>query len=331
MSCLYCGSADTSQEHVIPQSFGTFLGNTLTIQCVCKDCNHRLGKDLDEHLARNTYEGLCRYQNGRFSSEARAQKGISISMSEADNPEADYLSGAQSWIDGTRAKARFKAGVGLRLTETKTFDWYTQETLKAATDFGKYDKSPIHFIGIPKQQLGAYVELLRARGFEITEADIKPLPPLDPGGRSAVFHIEGTYSELTLRAFCKVLYHFVASQLGCAEAAASHWADVRNYIAAGQPVIRRRITDASFWPKEDQRYRFPADSYNLRISNSNLGVIGAVQFFNVAKVELLLCPNFRLSEECDARLTPCKLPLINPSQIPSVLIEHRNPVEISKE
>ena len=330
MSCLYCGSAGTSQEHVIPQSFGTFLGNTLTIQCVCQGCNNRLGRDLDEHLARNTYEGVRRYENGLLSGEPRVQKGISISMTKADNPQADYLSGAQSWIDGTRAKARFKPGVGLRLTKTKTFDWFTQETLKAATDLSQYDKIPIHFIGIPAEQLGAYVELLRARGFEITEAEIKPLPPLDPGG-SALLHIEGTYSELTLRAFCKVLFEFMVSQFGCDEAAKSPWTNVRSYIANGQPLVRRRITDAPFWPKESQGFRFPADSYNLRVTNSNLGVIGAVQFFNIAKIELLLCPNYQLPSSCDARLTPGKLALINPSQIPSVLVEHRNPVELCKE
>jgi len=133
---------------VIPQSFGTFLGQTLTIHCVCPSCNNRLGKDLDEHLARNTYEGLRRYQNGLLSGEARAQKGISISVAQSGIPEGAYLAGVPSWIDGTQARARFKPVVGIRKSKTQLFDWLSLEDLKAASNLSAYDRIPIHLIGV---------------------------------------------------------------------------------------------------------------------------------------------------------------------------------------
>ena len=329
MHCLYCVSAGRSQEHVIPQAFGSFSGNTPTIHFVCQSCNSRLGGELDEHLARNTYEGLRRYQIGLLSGEPRVQRGLSLTMVEASNPDVGYLSGAPTWIDGSRAKVRFKAAVGLRRTGTEIFDWFTQEDLQACAAFDNYDRDPIHFNGIQPEQLYIYVELLNQRGFQIAMGEVRPLPSLSGGG-TAVLHIEGDYSERTFRAFCKVVFHYAASQYGYTEVSSERWLNVRKYISTGAPIILRRVTDEPFWPLESKRFRFPPNSYNLRISNSNLGIIGAVQFFNIAKVEFLLCPDCGISSQSDARFTPGIEPLINPARIPGILLEHKNSVEITR-
>jgi len=63
--CIYCrrSGVPVGREHVIPQAFGTFGPETMVLtEEVCADCNHKLGKELDEILARDSFEGLIRAQ-----------------------------------------------------------------------------------------------------------------------------------------------------------------------------------------------------------------------------------------------------------------------------
>ena len=57
-TCIYCDEDDpakfSGREHVIPQAFGTFGGQTPTLKCVCDPCNGALGRELDQMLARET-------------------------------------------------------------------------------------------------------------------------------------------------------------------------------------------------------------------------------------------------------------------------------------
>jgi hypothetical protein len=73
MKCIYClenkpEDSFTKAEHVIPQSFGLFQDNfTLNQQhnkTVCNDCNQYFGDNLEIALARDTVEGLSRYEHG---------------------------------------------------------------------------------------------------------------------------------------------------------------------------------------------------------------------------------------------------------------------------
>jgi hypothetical protein len=61
-TCIYCRQTDSDRfrgvEHVIPQGFGRFGSETPTLDCVCDDCNAYFGRELDQLLTRDTYEGI---------------------------------------------------------------------------------------------------------------------------------------------------------------------------------------------------------------------------------------------------------------------------------
>jgi hypothetical protein len=66
--CIYCLEdkdvrAFTGREHVVPQAFGVFTNN-LVLKCVCDDCNHYLGRELDLKLARDSPEAFDRITVG---------------------------------------------------------------------------------------------------------------------------------------------------------------------------------------------------------------------------------------------------------------------------
>jgi hypothetical protein len=101
-SCIYCYQTDPGRfrgvEHVIPQAFGRFGSETPTLDCVCDD----FGRELDQLLARETYEGISRYSRGQFSNQARPQKRVSLAL--ADPAEAGAFQGLRVSVDGTTGR-----------------------------------------------------------------------------------------------------------------------------------------------------------------------------------------------------------------------------------
>ena len=66
IKCIYCQEVKTDDcykntEHVIPQSFGLFRDNFTLNKIVCDDCNKYFGDNLEIDLARDTFEGLQRF------------------------------------------------------------------------------------------------------------------------------------------------------------------------------------------------------------------------------------------------------------------------------
>lgn len=59
--CIICmNSAELTVEHVIPES----VGGALTIDTVCRDCNSRLAREIDEPFSKSDYVSLYRYVVG---------------------------------------------------------------------------------------------------------------------------------------------------------------------------------------------------------------------------------------------------------------------------
>jgi hypothetical protein len=67
--CIYCPQTDPSRfhgvEHVMPRGFGRFGSGTPTLDSVCDDCNDYFGRELNQLLTRDTYEGISRYSRGK--------------------------------------------------------------------------------------------------------------------------------------------------------------------------------------------------------------------------------------------------------------------------
>ena len=68
MQCIYCLEDKSSVcfrsvDHVMPQSFGVFEENFTLKNMVCDTCNGYFGKHLEIFLARDTFEGVARYEH----------------------------------------------------------------------------------------------------------------------------------------------------------------------------------------------------------------------------------------------------------------------------
>lgn len=66
--CIYCRldkpPDDFNREHVVQEAFGRFKNNLVLHELVCEECNEYFGNGLDLALARDSLEGLHRYERG---------------------------------------------------------------------------------------------------------------------------------------------------------------------------------------------------------------------------------------------------------------------------
>lgn len=86
MKCIYClqdkpECSFTKTEHIIPQSFGVFRNNFTLNEVVCDECNKFFGDKLEIYLARDTFEGVSRFnlnikESNQFKSLGKRSKLI---------------------------------------------------------------------------------------------------------------------------------------------------------------------------------------------------------------------------------------------------------------
>jgi hypothetical protein len=101
--CIYCKINKKSfnkREHVIPQAFGRFQPKNFILndrkkkdKKVCDDCNAKFGRELEEYLAKDSYEGYVlktKYSNKNPKKERRHR--IVLRIAECLNDHVYRLS-----------------------------------------------------------------------------------------------------------------------------------------------------------------------------------------------------------------------------------------------
>lgn len=325
--CIYCHQTDPNRfrgvEHVIPQGFGRFGSDTPTLDCVCDDCNAYFGRELDQLLTRETYEGISRYSRGQFSSQARPQKRVSLAL--ADPAEAGAFQGLRVSVDGTTGRlmppaAQFHIH---NFTTGKEEVYFLPQIAALALPEADYGKPGANgekgtwrckIFAPSREEHDAMVEALQRAGIDFRPGTPFQNPWATEVGDPPSFLVEMT-SEIDKphkRAIAKILMNFVAFHLGCDEALRSRWDFLRRYVRNGEGEIKARLSDRPFWTgQETDQLRFQDDSINVRIENLNGNIVGAIQFYSLHTYDMILVENDALGpdQEIGRRYTPGELPL----------------------
>lgn len=325
--CIYCPQADQSRfrgvEHVIPQGFGRFGSGTPTLDCVCDDCNAYFGRELDQLLTRETYEGISRYTRGQLSSQARPQKRVSLAL--ADPAEAGAFHGLRVSVDGTTGQlmpptAQFHIHNFKKGKDEVYFLPQISHLALPEADYGKPGANGekgtwrCKILAPSPEAHNAMVEALQQAGidfrpgtpFEIPWGEETATPP------SFLVEITSEIDKPHKRAIAKILMNFVAFHLGRDEVLQPRFDFLRRYVRNGEGEIKARLSERPFWTgQETDKLRFRDDSINVRIENLNGHIIGAIQFYNFHTHEMILVENasLRPGQEIGRRFTPGALPV----------------------
>jgi hypothetical protein len=326
-TCIYCPQTDAARfrgvEHVIPQGFGRFGSGTPTLDCVCDDCNAYFGRALDQLLTRDTYEGIFRYSRGRFSSQVRPQKRVTLAL--ADPAEAGAFQGLRVSVDGTTGQLMPPAAqFHIHNFTTGKDEVYFPPQIAGLTlpkgDYGTPGADGLKgtwrckIFAPSRKEHDAMVEALQRARIDFRPGTPFQNPWAPDTGEPPSFLVEIT-SEIDKphkRAIAKILMNFAAFHLGLDEALKARWNFLRRYVRNGESEIKARLSTRPFWTgQETEELRFQDDSINVRIENLDGHIVGAIQFYNLHTYEMILVENDSLdpAQEIGRRYTPGELPL----------------------
>ena len=324
-ACIYCGQTDRMRfrgvEHAIPQAFGRFGTETPTLDCVCDDCNAYFGRELDLLLARETPEGLGRYNRGQFSSEARPQRRVTLTLS--DPTEAGAFKGMRVAVDGTTGELMAPAAqFHIHNFRTGEDECYFPHQIAGLTlpeaDYGKPGANGepgtwrCKILAPSKDAHDEVAEALRQAGIDFRSGQGFAAPWNGTAPASFLVGIEGVVDKPHKRALAKIVMNFVAAYLGSGEALAGRWDFLRRYVRMGDGEISGRLSRRPFWTgQETDELRFEDDSINVRIENLDGNIVGGIQFYNQHIYEFILVENDALGacQEIARRFTPGEAPI----------------------
>jgi hypothetical protein len=296
---------------------------TPTLDCVCDDCNAYFGRECDQLLTRETYEGVFRYKRGQFSREARPQKRVRLTL--ADAAEAGDFLGLRVAVDGTTGRLMpIAAQFHVHNFRTAKDEVYFLPQIAGLTlpeaNYGKPGTEGekgtwrCKILAPSREAHDAMIDALQRVGI-----DFRPGTPfqnplnLESGEQPSVLvKIETEVDKPHKRAIAKILMNFVAFHLGRDEALTNRWDFLRRYVRIGEGEIKARLSDRPFWTgQETDRLRFRDDSINVRIENLEGNIVGAIQFYNLHTYEMILVENgsLRPDQEIGRRYSPGGPPL----------------------
>ncbi|RJP43859.1 HNH endonuclease [Candidatus Parcubacteria bacterium] len=328
MKCIYCLKENdegfSSVEHVIPQSFGKFSSDTPTLDCVCDECNAYFSKELDQVLARDTLEGISRYKKGLFSRERRFPKSVRFTLAEGD--EAGEYAGAlmTSYDPLTGEPPKLRSQFWIKNIQNKDWERYPIEEIKSIelTEEKYGSATPgsreMRVIAPFQEKYNAVLAELKRCNIPYREREMLDLPPFvknvnEEGKIIVQGNITGTVGKVHKRALAKTLFNFATKYLGAEETSKPEWDKARNFIRNDGEALLARMSQKEFWTGQEQKnMRFPDDSYNLRIENQEVGVVGVIQIYNLFTYEFVLAEKYRLPTEKEIayRFTPGQKPFL---------------------
>ncbi|MFA5995575.1 MAG: HNH endonuclease [Patescibacteria group bacterium] len=321
--CIYCFDADhknfTGVEHVLPQSFGTFANATPTLTTVCDKCNAYFGKELDFFLARESLEGVTRYRNGIFSSEAQRQKSMAISAPKT--PEMREYGGVLLWIDGTTGNIMTPISqVHLKHIYTHEYNIFVEPELENLDWKGK-NLSPkeAKIFGSDTDRTRLLAKL-KTVGIDIQKPqDMEPLH--FDGTTSMNVRIYGEINKRLQRAFAKILFNFTAHYIGYNEVMKQEWNAARQFIRYGIGTLSYYPhTGRPFWGNETERIRLSNAGYNVAVRNEGGSVCGYLQMFNLFIHQFTLVTKYKVTPEQSMRFEPGYSPIYSFKKSPYITV-----------
>lgn len=311
--CIYCAQNDVKKfkgvEHVLPQAFGTFGSKTPTLDCVCDDCNQHFGQHHDVYLARDTIEGVIRYSRGKFSSEARPQKHLNITLEPG--PEVGQFAGMKVAIDGTSGELmKFKSQFRILNQVTGRTEIYFKEQLinldLPEGTYGKPGNSEVKgtwvcdIMAATKEEHDEIAAILNANNIAFVPGEPFPIPkPITQnkdGKHTVSLSMEGEVGLEHKQAHAKIFLNFIAKYLGLAEAIKSDWDFLRRYARYGEGVIKCRMSEQN--PDTEEKLQILLrHSILIKIQNMQGHVVGTIRFYGNHTYQYILRENASVSND----------------------------------
>ena len=242
MRCIYCFQDKpqenfSGREHVLPQSFGKFNERNLTLRGkVCDDCNSFFANNLDNFLARDTYEGFLRFWHGVQDPKDYRHMGkrASLTASPLEGPfkNAHMHFEYDETVRGIRSV--LLPQIGFKLRQSDEYEFFLVKDFPKAEefDYAKYD------IGNERSFLTIEVpEETASRLLGSLNLTFKPKESIrqDSDGQEKVeVTIESVLTEPVCRCLAKISFNYLANWNSTEVMLSDCFDEIRSYIRYGK-------------------------------------------------------------------------------------------------
>lgn len=294
--CIYCTRVDVplNREHCIPEAFGTYGGQTIVLrQHVCRDCNSALGRDLDEILARDSFEGLIRASLLRPKRKRPDRyRSQFTELRYEDDDRLGLVRGARLIMDWNTRCPKLIPQILVRL-ETGQLKSYGQKELLAVQDgaFKNLPPGSVRALSEPEDSeiLASMIEQARSKGANFTKpAEYVALPPSATKPQEK-FEIQGVMNDRVWRAIARIAFNYLAWNQGPRYVLQDRFDPIRHFITQANPP--RALVRMQRQPiLADESYGWRSfRGHLILIETSERKLIGRVSLFNSITYEVLLC------------------------------------------
>ncbi|CAM5999222.1 unnamed protein product [Sphagnum balticum] len=289
--------SEFNKDHVIPESFGSFVQGMTLIGMVCSACNESFGKDLESALSREGAHGYLRLKHGhKAPSELSDFKAATLPMRIVSDD--DLVNGAEIRLDNYSQSVthrpkeivgfRDSTGRILRLTEEQLQALPNLKDLALVLPF-----SIIMFLPTDDER-ERVKKLLAEKGAQMEKWH--DIPVGSYAGKGV-----GELDRRQLRAICKIAYNyfaFVYEGIFPGIALSSDFDAVREFIRSDKNSEFQLI--AATAPIEavhnDKRLR-DQEGHAIAVGFTEMqrhkAVFAQVSLYNIGTLGVVLSPSYR--------------------------------------
>jgi len=318
-TCIYCLKPKErnlfDREHVIPESFGKFIPNNLTlIKTVCKECNSYFGIELESFLARDSLDGIMRYKYGlkRFGRNGKKFKSNRVRIKIATKgawmgallelcppqeekklspnailiPQADVVLIPQ--VAFYKATSHEKVHLPLdQITNKKDLIKRGFDLEKGCILIAPSDKS-MEKVKAKIKEMGLKTKI---KEYDIDD-NSKPVK-----GQLIKVLFESTIDNIIFRSIAKISFNYLTKASGKEFVLSSCFDEIREYIRYGKE-IKSNLVRIIHEPilETDTRHFKQTDGHLIVVNwrdDYNLSIISKVSLFNRLTYQITLCKFYR--------------------------------------
>jgi hypothetical protein len=241
-TCHWCFETKPAKEfnagHVMPKAFGAVDGNNPVLhQKECSACNKHFGDTIELALARDSKEGIDRFNHGvmRSREDARHLASDRLTFALKEGP----LAGAPHEVDPTAPSGELRLRparrIGVGLSPQGPWTWYEPERLPPKEEL----RGITYFStagSMSAEELGGILE-----GFGIKSEAVEALP--DPRGADGkvCLTMTGTIDQDIMRAIAKIAFNYFVHEYPTLRLM-PHFHEIRRYIRYGEEPSFRPVS-----------------------------------------------------------------------------------------
>lgn len=306
MKCIYClnnknEKAFNRAEHVMPQSFGLFANNFVLNnpdnKAVCDECNQYFGDNLEIDLARDSFEGIARYDHkikkpSQFKSLGKRSRLI-IKIAEG------FFKGAYAYRDysATEDKIIIKPlpQLGFLRKDMSEYEFFLLENIpnKTPSIDDKYNLNDPRGIVILGCLQEAADKILKEKGFVFKMKGVQDPP--DTERSDWLCEVEGKIDQQIMRAIAKIGFNYLSFWEGRDFVLNNSFDPIRKYIRFGEKFdypLTRIIDKAILADEIDSEKRRLGHIITVNWVSDHISIMAQVSLFNWVTYGISLAKNF---------------------------------------